>query len=113
MMITCLSPQSPTSPEKTCVINEPLLMHTRLAEKTALRTGKPLVACHNEYRSQSEGRTQRTPHLKQVSQSLEESMTRLIDISEDSRHPYQGMLASSAEKEDHDHCMEQRRRLET
>jgi hypothetical protein len=57
MMITCLSPQSPTSPEKTCVINEPLLMHTRLAEKTALRTGKPLVACHNDYRSQSEGRT--------------------------------------------------------
>ena len=40
-------------------------------------------------------------------------MTRLIDISEDSRHPYQGILASSSEKFDHDHCMEQRRRLET
>ena len=37
----------------------------------------------------------------------------MIDISEDSRHPYQGMLGSSAEKEDHEQCVDHRRRLET
>lgn len=92
-------------------------MQTRLTEKMTLRAPTPLSICHNEYRSQSEGRSQRNPMLKHANQSLDETIGHFIDISEDSRHPYQGMLASSSEKYnemivDHEPCNDLKRKLE-